>query len=332
MTLRLITTGGTIASRLDPDTGAAVAVDGPEELVAAVPGLDDFGPIEVDEVARVNSWNLTPDHMAQVARRARTALLEDGVDGVVVTHGTDTVEETAYLTDLLAGAATERGGIVFTCAMRHAAELGADGPRNLLDAARTATHPDARGRGALLVVNGEVHAARWVTKTATTYLSTFASPDRGPVGRLMGDAPRFDLPTPPRPPVGALAAGAGIDPHVAVVTTATGQDDAVLRWWVDEQHVHGLVVEGTGAGNVPGTMAPGVAYALEQGVPVVLTSRVPRGATLGTYGGPGGGATLTELGVIHANGLPTAKARLALMVALGIDRDVETVRRWFAEV
>ncbi len=107
-------------------------------------------------------------------------------------------------------------------------------------------------------------------------------------------------------------------------------DDAVLRWWVDDQAVHGLVVEGSGAGNVPGPAVPGIVHALERGVPVVLTSRVLRGATRGTYGGPGGGATLTDLGVVHAGGLNTAKARIALMVALGVDRDPAAVRTWFA--
>lgn len=325
MTVRLLTTGGTIASRVDPATGAAVAVDGPEELVAAAPGVERFGPVTVEEIARVNSWNLTPADMERVAHRARAALLDEGVDGVVVTHGTDTVEETAYLTELLAGDATDRGGLVFTCAMRSAGELGADGPRNLLDALRVATHPDARGRGALLVVNGEVHAARWVTKTATTALSTFASPDHAPVGRLAGDEPRFELPSPPRPPVGTT-----VDPSVAIVPAHTGLDAAVVRWWVDEQHVHGLVVEGSGAGNVPGGMVPGIAHALERGVPVVVTSRARRGTTVGTYGGPGGGATLADLGVIPGRGLNAVKARVALMVALGRSRDPDAVRAWFA--
>jgi L-asparaginase len=260
-----------------------------------------------------------------VARAARRALVDDGVDGVVVTHGTDTVEETLYLTDLLAGDVTGRGAIVFACAMRSAGEVGADGPRNLLDAVRTAVAPEARGRGALLCVNGELHAARWATKTDTTNVSTFRSPPAGPVGTIERERPRFGLPTPPRPP-----AGAEVDTAVALVKAHSGMDDRLLRWLVDTEGMHGIVVEGTGAGNLPGTVVPGIDHAIAAGVPVVLASRCWTGRTVPIYGGPGGGVTLEEHGVIRAGDLNGPKARLALMVALGRTRDHDDLRAWFA--
>lgn len=327
MTVRLLATGGTIASRLDPATGAVVPAVAPDDLLAAVPGLDELGPIEVEEVDRVNGWNITPETMLRVARAARRALTEDGVRGVVVTHGTDTTEETLYLTDLLAGDATDGGAIVFACAMRSAGEVGADGPRNLLDAVRTAVDPAARGRGALLCVNGELHAARWATKTDTTNVSTFRSPPAGPVGTIELDTPRFRLPTPPRPP-----AGDDVDTAVALVKAYSGMDDQLLRWLVDDQDVHGIVVEGTGAGNVPGPAVPGIDHAIASGVPVVLASRCWTGRTVPIYGGPGGGVTLDEHGVIRAGDLNGPKARLALMVALGRTRDPDGLRDWFARV
>lgn len=326
MTLRVLATGGTIASRLDPATGAVVPAVSADELVAAVPGLADLGPVQVEELARVNSWNMTPATMRQVAQRARVGLAEDGVDGVVITHGTDTAEETLYLVDLLAGQTTVHGGIALACAMRSAGEVGADGPRNLLDAARVALHPATRGRGALLTANGDVHCARWVTKTDTTSVATFRSTPGGPVGRLVGDAPRFDLATPPRPPHGE-----DLDDAVALVKVVTGMDDALLRWLVDEQRVHGIVVEGSGAGNVPGDVVPGIEHALAHGVVVVVTSRCWTGRPEPVYGGPGGGATLAELGVIRSNGLNGPKARIALMVALGVSHDRGDVARWFAD-
>lgn len=324
MTLRLLATGGTIASRLDPETGAVVPAVSPDDLLAAVPELEAFGPIEVTELDRVNGWNVTPDVMVRAARTARTAL-EDGVDGVVITHGTDTTEETLYLVDLLAGDATDRGGIAVACAMRSAGEIGADGPRNLLNAARIVTSEDAKGRGALLSVNDEIHCARWVTKTDTSNVSTFRSWPGGPVGTVELGTPRFDLPTPPRPPHGDQ-----VDTAVAVVKAYTGMDDAALRWLVDDQGVHGLVVEGTGAGNVPGTLVPGIEHAISRGVPVVIASRCLTGRPQPIYGGPGGGQTLESVGAVRSNGLSAAKARLGLMVALGIDRDLDHVREWFA--
>lgn len=325
MGLRVLGTGGTIASRLDPQTGAVVPALAPEDLLAAVPSLDDLGPITVEEIDRVNGWNVTPQTMLAVARRTRRAL-EDG-EGVVVTHGTDTIEETCYLVDLLAGAATAGAGCIFACAMRSAGEVGADGPRNLLAAARTALDPGARGRGALLTANDELHCARWVTKTDTTHIATFRSPGGGPVGRVEPGGIRFTLPTPGRPP-----AGDDIDPHVATVWADTGMDDGLLRWLVDERGVHGLVLVGTGAGHVPGAAVPGVEHAVQHGVPVVVASRCWTGRVTPIYGGPGGGVTLRDLGVIGAGDLPPGKARVALMVALGVDRDPDAVRKWFADV
>ncbi|MBA2575107.1 MAG: asparaginase [Euzebyaceae bacterium] len=324
MTLLVLATGGTIASRLD-EHGAVVPAVAPADLLAAVPGLDALGPLEVEEVARVNGWNIDPATMVRVAERARAALLGGGVDGVVVTHGTDTVEETLYLTDLLAGEATDRGAIAFACAMRSGSDVAADGPRNLLHAAVVAAAPAARGRGALLCVNDEIHAARWVTKTDTTNVSTFRSPPAGPVGAIERGRPRFFLDTPARPP-----RGGDVDLDVALLKAYSGMGDRLLRHLVDGD-VSGVVIEGTGAGNVPGALVPAIERAIGSGVPVVIASRCWTGRTVPIYGGPGGGVTLDGLGVIRSNGLNGPKARLALMVALGVTRDLDGLRAWFAD-
>jgi L-asparaginase len=321
--VRVLATGGTIASRLD-DTGAVVPAVGAEELLAAVPGLDAVADIAVEEISRVNGWNVAPATMVTVAERARAAL-EAGADGVVVTHGTDTVEETLYLCDLLAGDATGRGAIAFACAMRSGSDVSADGPRNLLHAVTVAASPEARGRGALLCVNDEIHAARWATKTDTTNVSTFRSPPAGPVGGMEHDRPRFWLDTPRRPPHGHR-----VELDVALLKAYSGMDDALLRFVVD-RGARGVVVEGTGAGNLPGALLPGVEHALERGVPVVVASRCWTGRPQPIYGGPGGGVTLERMGVIRSNGLNAQKARLALMVALGLHGDLEALRAWFAD-
>ena len=282
--LRVIATGGTIASLADPDTGAVRPAVGAEELVAGVPGLEAFDPV-VEEVDRVNGWNVTPATMLEVARRAAAAQEE----AVVVTHGTDTVEETAFFCDI-----TVERPLAFAAAMRSGDELGADGPRNLLHAARVA----ADAPGTVLVMNDEVHPARWVRKLHTRSTGAFASPGRGPLRRW------------------TVAPPAALDRPVPVLQTYTGLEPDLIPALLETTGAAGLVLEGTGLGNVPGSTEPGIRAALERGLPVVVATRVPAGGTGAVYGGPGGGVTLRDAGVIAAGQLTAAKARLLLMLLL----------------
>jgi L-asparaginase len=310
VSVRILTTGGTIASLPDPESGAKRPAVSGEELVASVPGLERVADVQVAEVASVSSWNLTPGDMLTVARRAGEALAEPDVDGVVVTHGTDTLEETAFLTDLTLRA--ERP-VVFVGAMRSPDEPSADGPRNLLNAARVASAPEARAAGAVVAMSDEIHAARWVRKLDSALVSAFRSPRRGPIGRVTPSS--LELPwVPPR--------GFTIDPpeelshEVALVAAYPGMDGAVIEAALDAAGAAGLVVEGTGSGNVPGTAVGGIVSALERGLPVILATRVPGGATGSGYGSPGGGAALRGLGAVGAGPLSAGKARLLLMALL----------------
>jgi L-asparaginase len=282
--LRVIATGGTIASLADPETGAVRPAVGASELVASVPGLEAFDPV-VEEVDRVNGWNMTPATMLEVARRAAAAREE----AIVVTHGTDTVEETAFLCDV-----TVERPLAFAAAMRAGDELGADGPRNLLRAAEVA--PTAPGT--VLVMNDEVHPARWVRKAHTRSPAAFVSPGRGPLRRW------------------TVAPPAALDRPVPVLQTYTGMEKGLIGALLDATGAAGLVLEGTGLGNVPGSAEPGIRAALERGLPVVVATRVASGGTGAVYGGPGGGVTLREAGVIPAGTLTAAKARLLLMLLL----------------
>lgn len=180
MSVRVIATGGTIASTPDPETGALRASLTAEELVASVPGLAALGPVTVDDVADVHSWNVTPATMSAVSARAETALAEDGVEGVVVTHGTDTLEETAFFCDLTVHS---NKPVCFAAAMRGPREVGADGPRNLLAAATVASHPDARGLGTVLTLSDEVHAARWLRSSTRPTRRPSRRPAAGPWAR-----------------------------------------------------------------------------------------------------------------------------------------------------
>lgn len=304
----LIATGGTIASRSSPE-GVRVALSGAELLARA-----GFGPGEVDVVdaARGPSWSFSPEDVVAIAGQAVAAAASGEHRGVVVTHGTDTLEETAFLAWLLGGAqATERCPIVFTAAMRHDDHPDADGPANLRAAVELAGGGDLPGP--VVHLAGATHHARWAVKTDTSDLDTF---------RSVGGS-GTPLPPPPH--------GDRVEPRVAQVHAHTGVDPALVAWHL-ERGVRGLVVEGTGAGNVHAGLAAGIEAALAAGVPVVVTSRCRTGPVSPTYGGPGGGHHLAGLGCTLAGDLPTNKARVALSVALGVDPSPAGVRAWFAEL
>jgi L-asparaginase len=323
--VRILTTGGTIASLPDPDTGAKRPALSGEELVASVPGLDKVAIVEVAEIVSVTSWNLTPGDMLAVARRASEALAEPDVDGVVVTHGTDTLEETAFLADL-----TLRSDrpVAVVGAMRSVDELSADGPRNLLNAVRVAAAPEARGVGAVVVMGDEIHAARWVRKLDSGLTSAFGSPRRGPIGRVTPGS--LDLPW--VPPRGFTAdVPEALTHEVPIVSGYPGMDAAVIDAVVEAGDAAGLVVEGTGSGNVPGGAMPAIRRAVERGLPVVAATRVPGGAGRSGYGSPGGGAELRGLGVVGAGPLSAGKARLLLMTLLANGMSAGDAARAFEE-
>lgn len=308
--MRILTTGGTIASLPDAEGGGKRPALSGEELVAGVPGLEAIAEVSVDEVASESSWNLTPRDMLAVARRAGQALEEPDVDGVVVTHGTDTLEETAFLCDLTVAS---DGPVVVVGAMRSPDEPSADGPRNLMNAVRVASAPAARGAGAVVAMNDEVHAARWVRKLDTALASAFGSPRHAPIGRVTPASVELTW----VPPRGYTIEPPDDLPHeVALVSAYPGMDGAVIAAALEASGAAGLVVEGTGSGNVPGSAVAGVESAIERGLPVVVATRVPGGATGSGYGSPGGGARLRELGAVEAGPLSGGKARLLLMVLL----------------
>jgi L-asparaginase len=261
------------------------------------------------ELDRVNGWNVTPAKMLEVAQRLNERLAAPEVRGAVVTHGTDTVEETAFLCDLLVGGDKP---VAFAAAMRSGAEPAADGPRNLICAARVAAAEEAAGLGAVLVMNDEVHAARWAVKTDSHRVSAFSSPEHGPVAHVTPERLAIGA----APPRFAMAPPERLGHEVAVVKTFTGMGDGLIDAVLADSGAAGLVLEGTGAGNVPGAATAAVARAAERGLPVVIATRTATGGTVPIYGGPGGGVTLRELGVAGAGGLTAAKARLLLMVTL----------------
>jgi len=225
----------------------------------------------------------------------------------VVTHGTDTIEETAFLVDLTTETSKP---VVFCGAMRTLGEPGSDGPSNLLIAVQTAANRDARGHGVLIAVGEEILAASEAVKTHTQSLGAFKS-GIGPLAILDRNGVRFVRGAVRR----RFVKTGSIDPRVDLHVMATGSDDALLRASL-ARGARGLVIEGTGAGNVPPLAVPAIHDAIKSSVPVVITSRCGTGSVAPLYGYDGGGAQLQKMGCVLGGDLVGQKARILLMVAL----------------
>jgi L-asparaginase len=315
--------GGTIAMAAT-GSGLAVPDRSPDQLLAAVPGLAGTGiEVTAEEIRRVPGASVRIADLAAVLASARDRLAS-GVTGVVVTQGTDTIEESAYLLDLRHD---HPAPVVVTGAMRNPSLAAPDGPANLLAAVQVAADPQARGQGVLVVFNDEVHAARRVRKTHATNPATFASPDGGPLGYLVEGRPWFVNRLPGRTVVPVAAIGAG-SPRVGLVTVTLDDDGGLLDTLADR--VDGLVVAAFGAGHVPEWLVGRLA-ALATRVPVVLASRTGAGPVLaGTYGFPGSEHDLLARGLVRAGLLGPLKSRVLLHTLLSAGADRATVAAAFA--
>jgi len=320
--VHVLFTGGTISMKIDPGTGAAVPALSGGEIVSRVQGLRKEAHLTLEDYARLPGPHVTPQWMWRLRGRVALVLQDPSVDGVVVTHGTDTLEETAFLLDLTLDGAKP---VVLCGAMRTVSEPGWDGPANLMAAVRAAVHPDSPGRGVLVTVGEEVHAAAEVTKWHTQSLASFRSP-RGPLGSVERGQIVYHRPAFHAPALRARRIVSNVDLHVM----ATGVDDGLIRASL-ARGARGLVLEATGAGNVPPAVLPGLRAALGAGVPVVVVSRCAEGPVAPVYGYEGGGRALREMGAILGSELPGPKARVKLMVALGMSLGPGQLRRLFEE-
>ncbi len=311
MSVALFTLGGTIAMVGDGRlTGA--------ELTAAVPGLAELGrPVEIQDIESVSSANLTTAKILEVVDAASKAVAA-GATGVVVTQGTDTLEETSFLVDQVW---PHPQPFVLTGAMRNPTLAGPDGPANVVAACRVACSPAARDLGALVVFKEEIHAARWVRKTHSTSTATFVSPNVGPIGHVVEDQVRI-LARPVRlDGIQGSAEPADLDANPVALYTMTMDDDGLLLKGLADTH-RGLVVAGFGVGHVPAALAP-VLGELAAAMPVVLTSRTGAGSIVrNTYTSPGSEIDLLQRGLIDGGFLDPYKARVLLRLLLATDDDI----------
>jgi L-asparaginase len=314
----ILFTGGTISMKLDPATGAAVPALGADEILAQVPALSDVCDVESEDFSRLPGPHVTPEQMWRLARRAAAWLERPDIDGLVITHGTDTIEETAYLLSLVL---TSDKPVVLVGAMRTVSDPSWDGPANLLAAARVASSPAARGYGVLVVMDETILPAREVRKVHTESSGSFATPEFGPLGVVDAATVIFKRSPLARPVWNDAGAEPGlrvrrIEAGVELLQTYTGMDDGLIRG-VAGSGARGLAIVAFGRGNVPPAIVPALADAVRAGTLVTISSRCVAGRVAPRYGYEGGGLQLTQIGAILAGDLSGAKARLLQMVALG---------------
>ncbi|MFC0523128.1 asparaginase [Pontibacillus salicampi] len=317
----IIHTGGTISMKENKNTGE-VNTEGEHPLEEMVPSLSSIAKIQDEVLFHIPSPHMTPSHMLQLGSRIHEKLAQEDFDGVVVTHGTDTLEETAYFLDLYV---QTRKPVVVTGAMRSINEIGSDGLYNLITSIRVACSDEAQDKGVLVVMNDEIHTAKNVTKTSTSNVATFQSPQYGPIGiaTKRGIFFHHTLTKHESYPIQAVTN------NVVLLKMYAGMDAALLRA-IQQTQLDGLVIEALGQGNIPPSLVDPLREIVDNGVPVVLVSRCYQGIVQDVYSYNGGGAQLKDMGIIFANGLTGPKARIKLMIALELTKNKHDLVAMFA--
>jgi len=305
--VHLLATGGTISGGQQPLDAAG--------LTALIPDVGRVARVTMEDVTRIGSSRMTPELQFRLASRVNELFAADsGLAGIVITHGTDTLEETAFLLNLLVKGDRP---VVFAAAQRPPREPDTDGPRNLLNAVRVAASPSARGLGVLVTLNDEIHSARYVRKTHAIAVEAFQSPGAGPIGYV--DVERVFI---EHTPAARLTIDTSrVEAKVDLLTLVSGSDGHLIDAAV-ASGVKGLVLEVFGRGNVPPAVMDAVARARARNVTVVFTTRT-RGGRVEVAD------NARQMGVIGGEDLDGLKARMLLVAALGAGADRDTIQNWF---
>ncbi len=306
--------GGTISMAVDPTAGGNVPSLNGADILARTPGLDELAELVPVDLGRTPASHFTLPRLLEIARLIDDQLATPGIDGAVVVQGTDSMEETAFLWDLVVSSAKP---VAVTGAMRSASEAGYDGPANLREAVLAASASALHGEGVTVVMAGSIHAADDVAKTHASSLTTFRSPNAGPLGTIEGGIVRLLRRRAGRRQIAATTAA-----DVRLVTCVVG-DDGALVTAAAATGAPGIVVAATGAGNTSREMLAAGEAAIAAGVTLVLATRAPGGRASTAYAFRGGGATWVRAGALLAGTLSGPKARVALSLGLGagIDRE-----------
>lgn len=303
----LIHTGGTISMQLNTETGGVI-LSAANPLAHEIDNIQQFANITEIEAFNLPSPHITPEHMLELKLIIDREVATSKFDGVVITHGTDTLEETAYFLEL---ATNYDMPIVLTGAMRSSNEIGADGVYNLMAAVRVAAAHNANDKGVLVVLNDEIHTATNVTKTHSSSVSTFQSPQYGPIGIVTKSAIHFHH----APLARIYLPMETIHKKVAMFKIYAGMEADMLHSVISLGY-DGVVLEGLGQGNVPPALLPGIRQLVEASIPVIVVSRCFNGIAQDIYAYEGGGKMLKDMGVRFELGLSGHKARIKLLLEL----------------
>jgi L-asparaginase len=320
--IRILATGGTIAGT---GSGGSVSyrpgVVSVDDLVAALPGVEALARISAEQLANIGSYDIGEELWRKLLGRIEAGLADPDVDGIVITHGTDTIEETAYFLSLLLPAGKP---VALVGSMRPAGALSSDGPHNLMDAVRLAGSNDAHGRGVMVVMNDTIFDAASVTKADAHRLGAFAAPSRAPIGHMLGSAPVFH--SAPRARLAPFELRGESLPRVAIAYAYAGIGERDIR--AVAEGAQGLVIAGVGAGNFSAGARKAVQDLTASGIPVVRTARQGTG-DIWREDEQAGERSDDVLGTIAGRELPPAKARLLLMLALQVPRTAGELQALF---
>lgn len=317
--LLVIHTGGTISMSQDQSNKVVTNDINPismhQDVINQYAQIDELNPFNVP------SPHMTIQHVKQLKDIILEAVTNKYYDGFVITHGTDTLEETAFLLDLILGIEQP---VVITGAMRSSNEIGSDGLYNYISAIRVASDEKARHKGVMVVFNDEIHTARNVTKTHTSNTNTFQSPNHGPLGVLTKDRVQFHH----MPYRQQALENVNDKLNVPLVKAYMGMPGDIFSFY-SREGIDGMVIEALGQGNIPPTALEGIQQLVSLNIPIVLVSRSFNGIVSPTYAYDGGGYQLAQQGFIFSNGLNGPKARLKLLVALSNNLDKAEIKSYF---
>lgn len=319
--LLVIHTGGTISMSQNQFSQVVTNEVNPISLHKDI--INEYAHVNEIHPFNIPSPHITIQHIIELRNLILQSSEENKYDGFVITHGTDTLEETAYLLDLLIDI---KQPIVITGAMRSSNEIGADGLYNFISAIRVASSDEAFENGVMVVFNDEIHTARNVTKTHTSNINTFQSPNQGPLGIITKDNIHFYS----RPYQQQSFKHINTQLNVPLLKVYMGMQSDVLKFYA-EQNVDGLVIEALGQGNLPPSCLEGIEACLDKNIPIVIVSRSFNGIVSPVYAYEGGGYYLAQKGLIFSNGLNGPKARLKLLVGLSNDMTLEMLKTYFEQ-
>lgn len=315
MNFAFVSTGGTIATTVKEDSAKPRLQA--EDLVADVPTLGEETQVSTFDIFTKPSTHITPGDMLDITELLHDLDEDDEIDAIIITHGTDTIEETAFFLDVTYAGETP---VLLTGAMRKSMDTGADGPANILAAIQFAQHDQLKGIGPVLVMADQAFAAREVAKVHANTISAFGSPGHGPIGTIVEGTPRVSyLPTGRADPVSPRKED--LPERVVIETASAGMSPLTLR---AAREADAVVIAGTGGGRIPPSAVEPVEELRERNIPVVMVPRSPAGyATYDTYDFPGAGNKLKEIGVLFSH-LSPWKARLKVMAGMASDRPLES--------